>query len=100
MAESRSFALHIATSTRLSRAASARASAPLTVVRPTPPLPVMNRNRRVPSTSATLRPWLRPDLGLASPDRDLGPLTDASWAERPGSLGDPAWMRPGESVDI
>src|SRR5262245_53525889 len=42
----RSLALHIAMSTRLPRAASARASAAETVVLPTPPLPVTKMKRR------------------------------------------------------
>ena len=40
----RSLALHIATSTRLPRRAAASASAALTVVLPTPPLPMTSKN--------------------------------------------------------
>src|SRR6478609_10179638 len=44
--ESRSFAPQTVTNTRRPRAESERASAAVTVVLPTPPLPVMNRKRR------------------------------------------------------
>ena len=61
----RSFALHMATSTRFPREAMASASAPHTVVLPTPPLPVTKRKRRVARSSATLFGWRRERGGMS-----------------------------------
>src|SRR5215472_9109995 len=102
MAESRSFALHIATSTRLPCAARLTACAAQTVVLPTPPLPVTIRNCLSPSAgmvravivarlrSATFRP--RPsrrrgcsaaeELDLAKNDLRIGPIATAARSAR------------------